>query len=92
MAEVLAAFLKQLDECEESSCLLTVIHSLGNAGLPETVEVLMKRAELSKDSTVSEAALRALRRIDRKFITTDVSCLNFQSEKALYFINAQFLS
>lgn len=72
VAEVLAAFLKQLDKCEDSSCLLTVIHSLGNAGLPETVDVLMKRAELSKDSTVSEAALRALRRIDKKFITTDV--------------------
>jgi len=49
-----------------------IIRSLANAGLPDTVDTLLKFAQTSTEGIVSEATLRALRRIEDKLITSKV--------------------
>ena len=75
VVDVQTAFLKKLADCADAACQKIMIRSFANAGLPDTLDLLLTHAETSKDSGVSEEALRALRRIDRKLITSKVETL-----------------
>ncbi len=66
-------FLEQLRACEDDACKTMLLRALSNAGLPNTVPTLLEFAENSKQAVISEAAVKAFRRIDLKHITKSVS-------------------
>ena len=58
------ALLTSLSSCADSACRLRCLRALLNAGLPTTVPTLLEYVETSTDPDVSEAAIKALRRIN----------------------------
>ena len=71
--EIGGSILQHLEGCEEESCRPPHIRALSNAGLVESIPILLKYAEESKDNTVSEAAIKALQRMGHENIARPVS-------------------
>lgn len=59
---------KMLKECEDVSCTIRYLRSVGNAGLAEFLPELLNIAQTAQSSAVSLAALQALRRMDNGFL------------------------
>lgn len=59
---------KMLKECEEESCTLRYLRSVGNAGLAEFLPELLNIAQNGKSAAISLAAVQALRRMDNGFL------------------------
>jgi len=64
--------VERLARCSGASCQSMQLRVLGNAGLPGTLPVLMTTAENSRDTSVAESALKALRRIDPALLTPQI--------------------
>ena len=64
LQEVEKALLTSLASCSDSACRLRSLRALLNAGLPTTVPTLLEYVEASSDADISEAAIKALRRIN----------------------------
>ena len=79
LKDVELAFLTSLKACTDSTCRLVCLRALLNAGLPATLPTILEYVETSPDPDVSEAAIKALRRINtqgntqvRQFITSNI--------------------
>ena len=73
VGEIEETFLEKLGACgEDDGCRAMLLRALSNAGLPGTIPVLLKHAENAKQAVISEAAVKALRRMDKQYITTEV--------------------
>ena len=74
VGEIEATFLEKLEACgeEEDGCRAMLLRALSNAGLPGTISVLLQHAENAKQAVISEAAVKALRRMDKLYITSEV--------------------
>ena len=87
--------LTGLSKCAEEACTAMYLRALGNAGLPGTVMTIVTHAEQANISMVSEMAIKALRRVDRQFITeevrTELMGNTLLSVKALRRIDKQFI-
>ena len=64
-----------LKECEEESCTLRYLRSVGNAGLAEFLPELLNIAQNGKSSAISLAAVQALRRMDNGFLEDQVNLI-----------------
>ena len=74
VGEIEATFLEKLEACgeEEDGCRAMLLRAFSNAGLPGTIPVLLQHAENARQAVISEAAVRALRRMDKQYITSEV--------------------
>ncbi len=70
--EILTMLLDGLENCDTDECQARIILALTNAGMPGTVAALLKHAEQTTNAMEAEAAIKALRRVDRKYITSEV--------------------
>ncbi|KAI0217163.1 Microsomal triglyceride transfer protein large subunit [Lamellibrachia satsuma] len=64
LKDVELAFLTSLKACTDSTCRLVCLRALLNAGLRATLPTILEYVEMSPDPDVSEAAIKALRRIN----------------------------
>lgn len=73
MADVQQMLVKELRNCGEQACKQMYLRALGNAGLVDTVAVILPYTESPKSPMLSATAINALRRIHRQYINDDVS-------------------
>ena len=79
--------LEQLAACETPSCRPQHLRALANAGLPDTIPILLQHAE-GPEAGTSEAAIKALRRMGQENISRPVPMIT----SLLYQqVNAPFL-
>lgn len=62
-----------LKDCDDDSCTLRHLRSVGNAGLAEFLPELLTIAQNNKNPAVSLAAVQALRRMDKDFLKDQVT-------------------
>ena len=94
MGEIEATFLEKLEACgeEEDGCRAMLLRALSNAGLPGTIPTLLQHAENAKQAMISEAAVKALRRMDKQYITSEVLSIFFMvSKESLIFIAMEIM-
>ena len=63
----------KLGSCKTATCKCMQLRVLANAGLPATLNLLIETAETAPEAVVSEAAIKALRRIGKEHITEKVT-------------------
>ncbi|XP_071131491.1 microsomal triglyceride transfer protein large subunit-like isoform X2 [Mytilus edulis] len=59
---------KMLKDCDDDTCTLRHLRSVGNAGLAEFLPELLTIAQNNKNPAISLAAVQALRRMDKDFL------------------------
>jgi HEAT repeat protein len=73
--DIQKAIVDKMSACESDpapgECVAMLVRALRNAGLPETIPVLLGLAETSKDGGVSEAAIKALSRMGEDNLRRD---------------------
>ena len=75
--EVQQMLVSGLESCGEQECRGMYLRALGNAGLPNTVTVLLQHAETPKVPMLAFTAINALRRIHKQFISDEVSLFGY---------------
>ena len=92
--EIEETFLEKLGACgEDDGCRAMLLRALSNAGLPGTIPVLLQHAENAKQAVISEAAVKALRRMDKQYITAEVrEHFNGIGREGLMFISMGILA
>ena len=75
VTEVQQLLVSGLEACGEQECRGMYLRALGNAGLPDTVAVILQHAETPRVPMLAFTAINALRRIHKQFISDEVSLL-----------------
>ena len=70
--QILKLVQERLEGCSDAVCKTTYLRLIGNTGLPGTLDLLLKYAENGEDATISGAAIKAMRRLDRNLMSEKV--------------------
>ena len=72
MKQVQILLTDGINKCVDEKCTAAYLRAFGNAGLPDTLSVIMKFVQLPFNSSLAYTAIDSLRRFDRQLITADV--------------------
>nr|KAG5707699.1 hypothetical protein BaRGS_003274 [Batillaria attramentaria] len=70
--EVQTLLVTGLENCGEQTCRQMYLRALGNAGLPDTIAVILPHTETPNAAMLSCTAIEALRRMHKQFIDDSV--------------------